>query len=118
MSSPKESTPAHAVHNEKDETSKSQSTNQQDRQTKQPLALPAIPTEEEAQKLNVDPTSSESNTFKLDHLGPMVVNSDGSLSRIHNWAEMSDLERERTSKVLGRRNQLRRAALEEKEGAE
>jgi hypothetical protein len=50
--------------------------------------------------------------MKLDHLGPLVVNKDGTLSRIGNWAEMSEIERQNTLRVLGKRNMLRREALE------
>jgi hypothetical protein len=39
--------------------------------------------------------------------GPLVVNENGSLSRIANWAEMSPIERERTVRILGKRNKLR-----------
>ncbi|KAJ4384627.1 hypothetical protein N0V86_000227 [Didymella sp. IMI 355093] len=47
----------------------------------------------------------------LDHLGPMVVNKDGSLSRIANWETMSDKEKKNTLRVLGKRNQLRLGEL-------
>lgn len=47
----------------------------------------------------------------LDHLGPMVVNKDGSLSRIANWETMSEKERKNTLRVLGKRNQLRLGEL-------
>ncbi|KAK4460297.1 hypothetical protein QBC42DRAFT_272651 [Cladorrhinum samala] len=43
----------------------------------------------------------------LDKLGPMVVGRDGTLSRIANWHEMSEFERENTLRILGKRNQLR-----------
>ncbi|KIW26554.1 uncharacterized protein PV07_09640 [Cladophialophora immunda] len=66
-----------------------------------PLALPAP---QDAPTSATEP----SQTFKLDALGPLVINSDGTLSRIHNWAEMTELERERTLRILGKRNQLRR----------
>ncbi|KAL1637328.1 hypothetical protein SLS58_009337 [Diplodia intermedia] len=33
---------------------------------------------------------------KLDALGPMVVNTDGSLSRIANWERMAEIERRNT----------------------
>ncbi|CAG8775853.1 4856_t:CDS:2, partial [Acaulospora colombiana] len=66
------------------------------------LALPATET------INPDSeaaTSVELNSaVKLDELGPMVVNSDGTVSRIANWQEMSDIEKERTYKVLLKRN--------------
>lgn len=80
-------------------------------QEAQPLALPAIPTEEEAKKLDVN----SGNAVKLDQLGPMVVNSDGTLSRIANWADMTEGERERTIKVLSKRNQIRMATLKSQE---
>ena len=41
-------------------------------------------------------------TVKLDALGPMAINSDGILSRIQNWADMTEAERERTLRVLGK----------------
>lgn len=83
---------------------------------------------------NVDLTTGTAN-LKFDHLGPVVVNSDGvrsgrkrilttgrltldvrqTLSRIGNWATMTEGERERTLRVLGKRNQLRVAQLRESE---
>lgn len=51
---------------------------------------------------------------KLDHLGPMVVNKDGSLSRIANWDSMSAREKKVTLKRLGERNQLRLGNLKER----
>ncbi|KAJ7717569.1 hypothetical protein B0H16DRAFT_1338023 [Mycena metata] len=41
---------------------------------------------------------------KLDDLGPMVVNSDGTLSRILNWSSLTAAEKERTLRVLTARN--------------
>ncbi|KAF9234596.1 hypothetical protein BU15DRAFT_8782, partial [Melanogaster broomeanus] len=43
-------------------------------------------------------------TVKLDNLGPMVVNSDGTLSRIANWESMTEAERDRTMRVITTRN--------------
>jgi predicted Fe-S protein YdhL (DUF1289 family) len=37
----------------------------------------------------------------------MVVNRDGTVSRIGNWHEMSGIERQNTLRILGKRNQLR-----------
>ncbi|KAK7472777.1 hypothetical protein VKT23_000885 [Stygiomarasmius scandens] len=68
--------------------------------TEQALALPA-PSE-------ANPGNQvDSESIKLDALGPMVVNSDGTLSRIANWPNMTDAEKQRTLRVLGARNQLR-----------
>jgi hypothetical protein len=44
---------------------------------------------------------------KLDHLGPIVLNTDGSMSRITNWQEMTEEEQTRTLRVVAKRNQAR-----------
>lgn len=110
MSSVQQFPPAHMLPDEEAQNPQAQA---EDSKTQgQPLALPAVPAEgskEETHELRVDDAA---NVVKLDHLGPMVVNSDGTLSRIHNWANMTDSERERTAKVLGKRNKSRLAALE------
>lgn len=74
---------------------------------------------------NIDVSADDA--IKLDALGPMVVNSDGvslghsrfenicqwstefsvfvqTLSRIANWEHMTEIERERTIRVLAARN--------------
>ncbi|KAH8819772.1 hypothetical protein F5884DRAFT_744165 [Xylogone sp. PMI_703] len=96
MSSTSTSTP--------DSDPQSQSQTQSEEQEKPLLALP--PSEGETTTLQVDGAS-----ISLDHLGPMVVNQDGTLSRIANWAEMSEIERRNTLRILGKRNQLRLGAL-------
>ena len=47
----------------------------------------------------------------LEELGPVVVNADGSLSRISNWKEMTAAEQEMAIRVVGKRNEARRARL-------
>ncbi|KAF7187997.1 hypothetical protein HII31_10669 [Pseudocercospora fuligena] len=74
----------------------------------QPLPLPPPPTEEEARKLDM---SSGEASVKMDHVGPLVVNKDGTLSRIGNWEQMTELEKKNTLRILGKRNQLRKEAL-------
>lgn len=54
----------------------------------------------------------------LDHLGPVVLNKDGSVSRITNWHEMTDEEQQRTLRVVARRNKARRTQLQPQEGTE
>lgn len=76
-------------------------------QTSSTLPLPAPPTDQ-TQQLDV---SGGGGSIKLDHLGPLVVNQDGTLSRIANWEHMTEIERRNTLRVLGKRNQLRMAAL-------
>ncbi|KAF4584316.1 putative fungal specific transcription protein [Ophiocordyceps camponoti-floridani] len=70
-----------------------------------PAALPAPCYDQTATPL---PVGGE---VKLDHLGPLVVNEDGTMSRIANWIEMTDVEKENTVRILGKRNKLRLAAL-------
>lgn len=48
---------------------------------------------------------------KVDKLGPVVVSHDGSISRIANWAEMTEREQQNTMRLIGKRNQQRLAAL-------
>jgi len=84
-------------------------------ETHQPLPLPEPPKDTEVTQLDV----STGQGLKLDHLGPMVVNRDGTLSRIANWDQMSEIERRNTLRILGKRNQLRLDGLKnENERAE
>ncbi|KAH9821174.1 hypothetical protein DFH28DRAFT_951716 [Melampsora americana] len=53
--------------------------------------------------------------LSFDHLGPMVINTDGSISRISNWDKLSDLEKTRTSRLVTQRNAQRLTRLREKE---
>ncbi|BGP13644.1 hypothetical protein JCM10213_007822 [Rhodosporidiobolus nylandii] len=71
------------------------------------LALPAPPTEEEAIKLDV---STGEAVSLYDRLGPTVVNSDGTLSRIEDWQEKTEAEKANILRVLGKRNAARLAA--------
>ena len=78
-----------------------------------PLALPETASSEATQKIDLG------TTVKLDHLGPMVVNQDGTLSRISNWDNMSEIEQKNTIRIIGKRNKQRLEALKlrEDEGA-
>jgi hypothetical protein len=74
------------------------------------LALPAA---------SGDPTKVTVNGGSVsleDEMGPLVVGNDGSLSRIANWSEMTAVERERTVKILGKRNKLRLDTLRAQQG--
>ncbi|KAI9593680.1 hypothetical protein BDF19DRAFT_447532 [Syncephalis fuscata] len=62
------------------------------------------------------PSASASNesintTARLEALGPVVVNEDGSISRINNWKEMTENERKILERVLLKRNAQRLALL-------
>lgn len=82
--------------------------------TSNPLPLPEPPTS--AGKTSTTTTTTHQLTVdgagvKLDHLGPLVVNVDGTMSRIANWEKMADIERENTARIIGKRNQARLAKL-------
>ncbi|CZR67098.1 uncharacterized protein PAC_16997 [Phialocephala subalpina] len=78
---------------------------------KTPLALPDVPHNTTTQ-LDM---STGSTTVKLDHLGPIVVNVDGTMSRISNWDKMADIEKKNTLRIISKRNNERLAVLKAKE---
>lgn len=87
---------------------------EQDQESKpsQPLPLPGPSTSTNGTtQLNVG-----GQAVKLDHLGPLVVNKDGTLSRIANWETMTEIERQNTLRILVKRNQVRTEALKEAAG--
>ncbi|OBZ89865.1 hypothetical protein A0J61_02077 [Choanephora cucurbitarum] len=74
--------------------------------TKKPLlALPS--TAEETVKVDMN------DTYKLKELGPVVINEDGTMSRINNWHEMNEIERGNVNRILLKRNRDRLAKLKE-----
>jgi hypothetical protein len=81
--------------------------------TKTILALPAPPAPTDGDvgrpptiEINKGNEAVAGGVFKFDELGPMVVNSDGTLSRITNWTELSQGERERTVRLLVKKRNL------------
>ena len=40
------------------------------------------------------PQTGPSQTLQMDHLGPMVIGSDGTISRISNWDKLNQREQE------------------------
>lgn len=89
---------------------------QQQQQQQQPyLSLPG--TSSSSGVTNQLDLSGGGSIAKLDHLGPMVVNVDGTLSRISNWEQMTEIEKKTTLRVLGKRNKQRLDALKAAEGA-
>lgn len=47
---------------------------------------------------------------KLDKLGPVVINKDGTASRITNWQDMTPAEQQKTLRIISKRNKARIAA--------
>ncbi|KAI2611619.1 uncharacterized protein GGS25DRAFT_483429 [Hypoxylon fragiforme] len=75
---------------------------------KTPLPLPE-PTH--ASDNNVTQLPVDGEGVRLDHLGPLVVNQDGTTSRIANWGEMAEIEKQNTLRILGKRNKQRLETL-------
>eukprot|EP00929_Paragymnodinium_shiwhaense_P090357 TRINITY_DN50516_c0_g1_i1.p1 TRINITY_DN50516_c0_g1~~TRINITY_DN50516_c0_g1_i1.p1 ORF type:complete len:171 (-),score=24.96 TRINITY_DN50516_c0_g1_i1:7-519(-) len=73
-------------------------------------SLPRLPSPDDAQASH---NMKLGDKFKFDSLGPIIVNKDGTLRRIANWAQLVDVEREGVLKKLLKRNQLRLEALQE-----
>ncbi|PYI10361.1 hypothetical protein BO78DRAFT_281785, partial [Aspergillus sclerotiicarbonarius CBS 121057] len=107
MSSPQDNPSTNTNTNNQNQTQEQEQT-----QRNEYLALPDA---ESATKLDV---SGDGSTVKLDHLGPVVVNQDGTLSRISNWEQMTENEQRNTLRVLGKRNKARLAALRKSKGEE
>lgn len=45
--------------------------------------------------------------LKLDKLGPIIVNSDGTTQRINNWQELSKQEQDSAWRIIAKRNKER-----------
>lgn len=58
-------------------------------------------------------TSSDTSHTFYERNGPFIVNSDGTLSRIKNWAQMSDIEKERAKRLIAKRNKSRMDTIKE-----
>lgn len=65
----------------------------------------------EGQQHRLSLNDDSGSTVTLDYLGPMVVNTDGSLSRISNWEHMTEIEKKNTMRILGKRNKQRLEAV-------
>ncbi|KAJ5812409.1 hypothetical protein N7474_008710 [Penicillium riverlandense] len=65
----------------------------------------------EGQQHRLSLNDDAGSTVTLDHLGPMVVNTDGTLSRISNWEHMTEIEKKNTMRILGKRNKQRLEAV-------
>ena len=89
-----------------------------------PALLPSVPLgqgkEAAAGDAEVQTITVDGMGIKIDKLGPIIVNTDGTLTRISNWGDMSEGERQTALRRIARRNkerteQLRR--LEEQDGS-
>lgn len=77
-------------------------------------SIPALP-EPKARNPSEPVHSLEVNgdAVSMDELGPIIVNADGTLRRIENWATLTKHEQATTMKLISRRNKKRLTALKE-----
>jgi hypothetical protein len=70
---------------------------------KETLALPSTEDVDNSapKELQID------QTIKLEELGPMVVNEDGTMSRVNNWSEMTEFEKKSFNRLILKRNKER-----------
>ena len=54
-------------------------------------------------------------TISFDHMGPVIINSDGTTRTIDNWKELSPQEQQTAWRRIAKRNEQRRAALLQQE---
>eukprot|EP01039_Chlorochromonas_danica_P001806 gene1806-1973_t len=73
-----------------------------------PLLPPVSDNSEGYRKLSLG------DTLKLDDLGPIIINPDGTTRRIANWANLTKFEQDNTWRLISARNKRRIAALQAK----
>ena len=80
------------------------------------LALPGF--EESSYKEVSQQIEVGGEPLRLDELGPMIVNRDGTLRRITNWDTLTTSEKESTMRIVTKRNRERLLVLKKKLGLE
>jgi hypothetical protein len=71
------------------------------------LPLPKAEKEGETRQLPLG------GTVKMDYLGPMIINTDGTVRRIANWQTMTPAEQANTVRLITARNKRRLEALKQ-----
>uniref|UniRef100_A0A7S3V470 RxLR effector protein n=1 Tax=Chaetoceros debilis TaxID=122233 RepID=A0A7S3V470_9STRA len=80
-----------------------------------PLQLPPV----NPNNVNKDiKTLKFGEAMKLDEMGPIIINTDGTTRRIDNWDILTEREQEVTWRRIKKRNAERRKMLEEKDNAQ
>ncbi|KAG0324327.1 hypothetical protein BG004_003497 [Podila humilis] len=115
MSSSASSTKDNNINNDTHSTADQQQPKAPSSHSEKPiLALPA-PGDVDA---NTNQLEVNGKDIKLDALGPVVVNENGTMSRIDNWAEMTEIEKSNVRRILLKRNDLRLKSLRAARDAE
>ncbi len=94
--------------NEVDETTSTSANDQA------PLQLPPVNPNNTNEDIK---TLKFGEAMKLDEMGPIIINTDGTTRRIDNWDILTEREREVTWRRIKKRNAERRKMLEEKDNA-
>mmetsp|Transcript_16537 Transcript_16537/g.16644 ORF Transcript_16537/g.16644 Transcript_16537/m.16644 type:complete len:106 (-) Transcript_16537:195-512(-) len=71
------------------------------------LALPPLTDVGE----NTSKSIEDISNLKLNAMGPIIINSDGTMSRIPNWSSLSDIEKSKTFRLISARNKKRSEQL-------
>lgn len=75
------------------------------------IGLPTLPAPGDNSEITHMDISGGSASAMLDHLGPVVVGIDGTLSRITNFEKMTEIEKKNTVRIISKRNKERLDAL-------
>lgn len=59
----------------------------------------------------MDEAVDENCSAKLDALGPIILNTDGTMGRISNWSQFTETERAQALRLVAARNKKRKEAL-------
>lgn len=89
--------------------------------SKNPLPLPAPDSDTAASSSSRGDGVTElrvGESVALDSMGPLVVNRDGTMGRIGNWAGMTEHEKAQTLRLLGKRNKERLEVIKAKKAVE
>ncbi|KAF5248034.1 hypothetical protein FAUST_440 [Fusarium austroamericanum] len=89
--------------------------------SKNPLPLPAPDSDTAASSSSRGDGVTElrvGESVALDSMGPLVVNRNGTMGRIGNWAGMTEHEKAQTLRLLGKRNKERLEVIKAKKAAE
>lgn len=65
----------------------------------------------EPEKSDIGSLASDEESGILDFLGPMIINTDGTINRISNWTSMTDAEQASARRLIAARNKKRKQVL-------
>eukprot|EP00959_Pyramimonas_sp_CCMP1952_P461418 9481539-Pyramimonas_sp.AAC.1 len=75
------------------------------------MALPDAATATKDQDTSSSVLTVGGESIRMDNLGPIIINTDGTMSRINNWHELTEREQQNTLRLISKRNKQRRDAL-------